>query len=271
MLPKQFKLHVQGDRHERRMWPLVAELFPSYQAFWLAFIVPMSYRTDPILTQANPKWYRLRSGIPPHFERLAMAHYSVFYWSARGVEKLELTDASYPEDIFFLFDSALDCLDIFIADVRRVAKDCGLRLTSVPSGQVSKSAAPFNTVRAYRNTILHNPVLGRGISLDGTFVLREEHLSTAKELWSLAASLRPDAFVNVSLLLGEVAKSFLMALEKLWSDLVSELLASPSFTRKYRQTIEVSQSHSISIEDTTPSALNALSVSGGILFTGKAD
>jgi hypothetical protein len=257
---QELNLEADGDRHERRMWPLVAKLFPSYQIFWRSFIVPMSYRTDHMLTKLDPQWYRLRSGIPPHFERLAMAHYSVFYWTARGMERLKVAEASYPEDVLFLFDSALDCLDIFIADVRRVAKDCGLTLKSIPKEQVSKSAAPFKTVRAYRNTILHNPVLGRGISFDGTFIVTEDHLRTAKESWSFAASLPADAFVSVSALLDQVAAEFLRGLEYLWSGLAAELLASPSFRRKFLHAM--GSSHSGSAGRIAPSALSPISASG---------
>ena len=196
-----------------------------------------------------------------------MAHYSVFYWVGRGLEKLEQTEDSYPEDVLFLFDSALDCLDIFIADVRRVAKDSGQKLKSIPSGTVSKSAQAFRTVRAYRNTILHSPVLGRRIALDGTFIVKEDHLRRAKESWMHAASLPADAFVRVPTLLSEVAGAFLAALEQIWSRLTFELLESPAFVQKFQRVIAAAAKEECSKESAHPaSSANALSASGALFL-----
>jgi hypothetical protein len=85
----RFDLGTQGDRHEREFWPLLSKRFPSYEVLWRRLIVPMTFRIDQKAAVESPKkWIRFRPGIPVNYEKVAMAHYSVFYFLGRAVKRV---------------------------------------------------------------------------------------------------------------------------------------------------------------------------------------
>jgi hypothetical protein len=123
----QFDLALQGDRHEREFWPLLSKRFPSYQSLWRRLIVPLTCRVDPKTAGSPEQWIRLRPGVPDSYERASMAHYSVFHFLGRAVKRLtqEPTALEYPEDVFFLLDSAVDNFRSFMVVMDELGADCG--------------------------------------------------------------------------------------------------------------------------------------------------
>src|ERR1019366_7484046 len=95
-----FALAVHGDRHEREFWPILSHRFPSYEILWRRFIVPLTNRVDPQLAARPQDWIRLRPDVPEQFEKMAMAHYSVFYFLGRAAKRIseERAALEYPED-----------------------------------------------------------------------------------------------------------------------------------------------------------------------------
>src|SRR5450631_2769565 len=105
MLDK-FNLRDHGDRHEQEGWKLVQDRFPNYELFWRLYVVPLTNRTSDGTRDSS--WIRLRSDVPAEWEKLAVCHYSVFYYLARAAQrKIELfggnADApTHPEDVIYL-------------------------------------------------------------------------------------------------------------------------------------------------------------------------
>jgi hypothetical protein len=245
---QHYQLADHGDRHERRLWPLVSQQFPSYEIFWRDFIVPLSYRADETVSVQSPEWLRLMRSISPSQELLAMTHYSVFYWISRAKERcISEGKIDFPEDTLFLLDSSLDCLDLFFKQIRKFGTDSGITFRSIPNKQVSRSAAVFVEIKAYRNTILHNPVLGRGVDVDATYIVRQEHLPTVKSSWAAAEQLARHSYEKTPELLNRLTNQMLTELERIWTLLLADIAAHPALGRKLR-TVEKSASPTRSAE-----------------------
>src|SRR5271157_2423115 len=100
-----YSIAEHGDRREQEWWPLLEKSFPNYQVFWRRYVVPVTNRIDSSITPFGRPWYRVRPDIKPRFETLAVTHYSVFYFVARALEKLNEPDRLYPEDAVFLLET----------------------------------------------------------------------------------------------------------------------------------------------------------------------
>jgi hypothetical protein len=156
-----FDLGTHGDRHEQEFWPLLSKRFPSYEILWRRLIVPLTFRVDQSVVAEGPKkWIRFRPGIPDKYERMAMAHYSVFYFLGRAAKRLsDVASLEYPEDVLFLLDSVGDNFNWFLRAMNDIGKDCGVqvfdagRITQFPKG-----FEPFPEISAYRDVLLHKKV-----------------------------------------------------------------------------------------------------------------
>jgi hypothetical protein len=97
-----------------------------------------------------------------------MAHYSVFYFLGRAAKRCaeEKTALEYPEDVFFLLDSVGDNLKHFRRAMNDLATDCGRTVFKSPR----EDAPPFKEISAYRDIFLHNPVIGRGVGVEKTYI-----------------------------------------------------------------------------------------------------
>jgi hypothetical protein len=169
----RFDLGLHGDRHERELWPLVSGCFPSYEILWRRLIVPLTFRIDrQAASESAQRWIRFR-GIPEKYERVAMAHYSVFYFFGRAAKRVSEGGMAFehPEDVFFLLDSVGDNLKSFLSRMHELAKDCGIALFEAKAiAQFPKGFGPFVEISAYRDVLLHNPVIGRGVDVDKTYI-----------------------------------------------------------------------------------------------------
>lgn len=226
-----FDLRTQGDRHEREFWPLLCDRFPSYQTLWRRLVVPLTFRIDPSIPPDNPRWIRLRPEIPEEpYERLAMVHYSVFYFLGRAVQRLAaLPMIEYPEDILFLLDSAGDNCKCFMKSINDIAKDStgGPIFPAASIAQFTKTAPPFDEISAYRDVLLHNAVIGRAEDVEGTYLPRwnrnsgQSPLARAKTSWRAAARLSGDDRISTRALLDRLTNEACVVLERYWQTVVT--------------------------------------------------
>jgi hypothetical protein len=235
----QFDLGKHGDRHEREFWPLLSGRFPSYQLLWRRLIVPLTQRIDPQIAASSERWIRLRPGIPERYENASMAHYSVFYFLGRAVKRLAEEEAAldYPEDVFFLLDSVGDNFKHFRKAMNELGADCGLTIFTTPLNEVP----PFREISDYRDTFLHNTVIGRGVGVDKTFIPKwnldraASPLERAKRSWSAAEQLPPDDLVTTGDLLERLIEDVCRTLDSSWQQALAAV-TSQSFQQKTLKT-----------------------------------
>jgi hypothetical protein len=100
---------------------------PIYEKLWQRLVVPMTRRVDPSVSIASNERNQLREEVSLLYERIARAHYSVFYFVGRAVRRLANDEDAMenPEDVFFLLDSAGDNLKRFSLALNEFAKDWG--------------------------------------------------------------------------------------------------------------------------------------------------
>jgi hypothetical protein len=226
-----FRLGEHGDRHEREFWPLLAKLFPSYEILWRRLIVPLTCRVDPKLAASPEHWIRLRPGIPPGYEQVSMANYSVFYFLGRAVKRRaeEKTALEYPEDVLFLLDSVGDNLKHFRCAMNDLASDCGRVVFNSPR----EEAPPFKEISAYRDIFLHNPVIGRGVGVEKTYIPKwsanksASPLERAKTSWRAAEQLPQADRIGTDELLDRLIREVGLTLESCWQTALSEVIREP--------------------------------------------
>jgi hypothetical protein len=149
---KNFTLARDGDERERELWGYLCSRFPSYQEFWQQFIVRLTNRVVPNSTNQ----IELRPNVPEPYEAVSMAQYSVFYFLGRAAKRLAedpLIEA-HPEDVFFLLASAGDNFKLFMMKMSKL-----LHVKKLFPGQFPKDYGPFDEIKAYRDSLLHNPVI----------------------------------------------------------------------------------------------------------------
>jgi len=231
----QFDLGRHGDRHEREFWPLLSGRFPSYEILWRRLIVPLTLRIDPNITASPERWIRLRPGIPERYEKASMAHYSVFYFLGRAVKRFaeEKTALDYPEDVLFLLDSVGDNFQRFLLVMNKLGGDCGQKIFDASIDQFPKGFDPFREISDYRDTFLHNTVIGRGVGVDKTFIPRWNPdkglspLERAKRSWSAAEQLQPADQVTTSDLLERLIEDVCRTLESSWQQALAAATRQP--------------------------------------------
>jgi hypothetical protein len=181
----RFDLGKHGDRHEREFWPLLYNRFPSYEILWRRLIVPLTGRVDPQAAGSPEKLIRLRADIPEKYEQTSMAHYSVFYFLGRAAKRFSEEESAqqYPEDVLFLLDSVGDNFNHFLRAIRNLGADCGCKLFDASIYQSPNRINPFREISDYRDTFLHNPVIGRGIG-DGKTYIPKWSLISRRHRWS---------------------------------------------------------------------------------------
>ena len=70
-----------------------------------------------------------------------------------------------------MLDSVGDNLKSFLSRIHELAKDCGIALFEPKAiAQFPKGFDPFVEISAYRDVLLHNPVIGRGVDVDKTYI-----------------------------------------------------------------------------------------------------
>ena len=231
-----FTLARFGDHHEQRLWSLVSAEFPAYEIFWCRYVVPLTNRIDPNIPfpQARDSWIRLRSDVHQRQEQLAMHNYSVFYYLGRSTERVNLDEAQFPEDVFSLLDACGDNALAFCILAREILADFGLSIDFLP-WQKDQLCCPSDRqkprdrrgglveVQEYRDTILHNPVLGRGTQTSRQFLPKREFLEQVKLSWAKAARLDAEQMVESKLLYARLLSEAAAFLQETWEVLIQKL------------------------------------------------
>ena len=229
-LLSHFELSKHGDTHEREYWRHLSSRFPTYELLWRQFVVPLTYRVVPAVSIRDRVWIRLRADVKPMDERIAMAHYSVFYFTGRAFHRLrehEEDSLKYPEDIFFLLVSAQENLKRFLKDVNELAKDQDRAFLTNEFNRFPKGVAPFEEIEAYRNAILHNAVLGRASDVTKTFLPRwtpgsdQSALNRAEKSWRKAEQLGSDDLIETRVLFDQLFEQLFLKLEEYWQKALS--------------------------------------------------
>lgn len=220
----EFDVLNHGDRSEREFWPLLAHRFPSYEILWQQLIVSLTSRIDPQASGDCKKWIRVRADIPPAYEEVAMAHYSVFYFLGRAVKRIaeEESALNHPEDVLFLLDSVRDNLKLFLLKMNEIGADCGRRVFGTHCSQFPKGFYPFDKISAYRDILLHNAVIGRAIDVQRTFIpkwdpdINKSPLCRIKKSWRAAEELTRDEWISTKELFDELIQEVCLTLDPLW-------------------------------------------------------
>jgi hypothetical protein len=218
---EKYKLLLHGDPKERTWWPLLSNDFSEYEIFWRRYVVPLTNRIDPAVPEGDEQKIRFRA-LHSEYEKMAMTHYSVFYFLARATQKLNSERLEFPEDTLFLLDSCLDNAQAFFKAILVVVADLGGSL-HLPTQSPAKSS-DLGAIRAYRDVLLHNPVIGRVMQPDGEeFLPRLETLDEVKESWKKAFRLSPEQLVSSKVLLSDLRRVLIAYLRQNWAQIIEVL------------------------------------------------
>ena len=214
-----YSLAEHGDGREREWWPLLENSFPNYQVFWQRYVVPLTHRIDASIPAFDRRWYRMRAGIPPRFQALAITHYSVFYFAARALARLNEPGKLFPEDVVFLLETCGENALHFFDAVTALLSDFGL---DGPKERQYPNSFPdvFKNIHAYRCVILHNPVIGRAERKGSQYLPLIEHLEEYKFSWSAVEQLKDDQLVPARKLFCEYAADTVEYLNNKWEELI---------------------------------------------------
>ncbi len=223
-----FTLENDGDRHEQERWKLVRDRFPKYEIFWQLYIVPLTNRTT--MADQGASWIRLRPDVPAEWAKLAICHYSVFYYLSRAAQRrLEYSTSNHdnpihPEDVIYLLQTCCENVTYFFDAVTALS----VRAARYIPAQAIKDRV-FCQISAYRNLLLHNPVLGRGESDGETLLPRlpDDHINSLvnklKFSWSAIREFAPEDLVPARALLKGLEDDLAKYLNDQWEPLIREL------------------------------------------------
>lgn len=171
-----------------------------------------------------------------------------------------------PEDVFFLLDSAGDNLRRFCLALNKFAKDWGEQIFEPTIANFPKGFKPFEEIGAYRDALLHNSVLGRGVNVKKVFLPRWHSrppispLERVATSWRKAGELRQDELIDTKALFDRLLQELFELLDKLWSDAL-HALDCPAAIAKMTHVFCISDSELGSAEFSGSTA-NPLAASG---------
>jgi hypothetical protein len=213
---EQFRITDQhGSQEEKDLFPLVANEFPNYEIFWRRYIVPCTYRIDPSAMGS----IRIRPDAK-RFEKMAMSHYSTFFYFAHATRALGVAN-SYEllaNIVFFLLDSSIDNLELFLKQIKEISSDFGQR---VKLGQPRNGNDFITQISDYRNTLAHNPVLGRAVNHQGLEMLPIHRvLKKVERSWLEIEKLTENEFRETREVIEELRRAYAAYLNKKWADVL---------------------------------------------------
>lgn len=264
----QFTLLSNGDRHEKELWPLLSKDFPLYEKLWQRLIVPMTLRVDSSASMTNNERHRLRKDISPLYERIAMSHYSVFYFVGRAVKRLSQDEAvmENPEDVFFLLDSSGDNLKRFCNALNKFAGDWDEHIFTSDIATFPKKFRPYEEIDAYRDALLHSAVLGRSVNVEKGSLPKWHRrppispLAQVKESWAKAGLLSQKDLIDTRILFDRLMRELFALLDELWGAAL-HALESPAAVAKMAQVFRIPHTDHYPIA-ASGSMANSLSASG---------
>lgn len=230
----KFNLDDHGDRHERERWRLIRGRFDNYEIFWRLYVVPVTNRVLNPPVDGDRSWIRIRRDIPPEWQKLALCHYSVCFRLSRAVElRLEQTQIppdkpTHPEEVIALLQTCCENVKDFYKAVRNIA---GGTVQYLPRRLPNDFPIVVRKIDAYRNLLIHNPVLGRGEQHGQTLWPRLPENPTAWEAWkskfrfswSAVEDLAPEDLVPARTLLQNLEDELAASLNETWGRILASL------------------------------------------------
>ena len=236
-----FELSKHGDEREQELWPNLSARFPSYELLWRRLIVPLTNRVDKNVSYKSAEWIDLRLGVPDIYEEISMSQYSVFYFLGRAAQRLQCrSDATkQPEDVFFLLGAVRDN---FLGFRKAMNKLLTRQTCAVIFEEAKKDLpAPFHEIADYRNSFLHNPLLGR-ILIDGRTHLPKwgtqprNPLEPVSASWRKLRQLTSAELVPADDLLDRLLIEACQALDQAWKR-AFDTVTQPSFQERFLRDI----------------------------------
>jgi hypothetical protein len=102
-----------GDLCEREWAHLILPMFPNCEAFWRAFVLPLTRRMDGYPVQPTQD-ISFRPSMDPRLEDLAIANYSLFVNLAYAHLYLQAAAPSFLEDVYVHLASACDLAELIL-------------------------------------------------------------------------------------------------------------------------------------------------------------
>ncbi len=221
---EKYNLNQHGDSREQDWWCLLADDFPEYEVFWRRYIVILTSRIDPKILRGDPRWIYFRDSVPELYAKMAMSHYSVFYFLARATRLIQSPRPIFPEDAFYLLDACVDNLKWFFGWTREIIRDLGSEVSFLPSQFPGKDAPKVvHEIQEYRDVMLHNPVLARKIGPGIELIPKRGCLKEVQHSWRQAAGLKEGDWVDSRSLLSGLRASLLSFMCEQWSRIIETL------------------------------------------------
>ncbi|HEY5587869.1 MAG TPA: hypothetical protein VIK86_02820 [Candidatus Paceibacterota bacterium] len=231
-----YKLSTDGDPFERNYWNLfIKDKFPSYEKFWLKFVVPLTnrpgngdFKTDNELA----KIHKSTSDIC-----IAQLNYSILRHLAQCWHILrDLKDNTGLEQIDLLtegFTRLVGAQDNAFEIMERLGNQLKYGPFLEKDGKIARDKYkknnnyPLQHIRSYRNSLLHGRLLP-GI-IDGTrFCLPDIDKEALYLDWRLVTQLSPERenykkdFISVLTILETAWQETTNYLEGKWGNLIKE-------------------------------------------------
>lgn len=249
----KFNLEDHGDRHERERWRLIRDRFRNYEVFWRLYVVPLTNRVLGLAMARDQSWIRVRRDIPPVWQKLALCHYSVFYRLSRAVE-LRLQQAettpgkpTHPEEVISLLQTCCENVKDFYDAVRDIGSGA---VQYLPRRLPNDFPLAFRKIDAYRNLLVHNPVLGRG-ERDGETLwpMLPENLNSWETWkrkfrfsWNAVEDLGSEELVAARALLEILENELAASLNETWGRILAGLAGLNPYDR-FRTFLRVPESN----------------------------
>ena len=229
-----YRLAIDGDDLERHYWGLfVKDQFPSYEMFWLKFVVPLTnrpgninFKTDTGLAKINKSKLDIS---------IAQLNYSIFRHLMRCFDISIALEKStgVEQQLNFLQEGIIRLVgaqDNAFELLERINKPCCYDPFSEKDGEIARKTwqqnkkYPLRDIRNYRNNLIHGRLLP-GI-IDGSRLCLPKIGKESKYLdWRLVTELSNKReeykkdFISVLNILKGVWNETVSYLESNWKDL----------------------------------------------------
>jgi len=160
----KYRLAIDGDYLECHYWGLfIKDQFPSYESFWLKFVVPLTNRPTDIHFKNNLELAKI--GKSESDICIAQLNYSILRHLIRCFEIRKVIGSSSWIDQFDLILEGMTrlvgCHDIAFELLDRLANPIDYKAFDVESGKKAQikrqkdNKGPFELIRRYRNNLVH--------------------------------------------------------------------------------------------------------------------
>ncbi len=113
----------EGDYYQKSYWPLLKERFPNCEDYWRNFVVPMTRRMEPSVTDQRQRILP-RKHVSEDLLDLASLHYSMFMHLVFSYDHMMSPRLSSFEDFYLHLAGACDLAEGFLAGSYLVILEC---------------------------------------------------------------------------------------------------------------------------------------------------